>query len=126
MTRPGGRVGALEFDQETLSLDHPDPATTRVILDTFASAMVQGCIGRQLPRLFRAAGLTDMSVTPRVILGNAPFLRTLLHDHVARLQGQGLLTGQRATQWWAELQTQAQAGDFAGGVIVFVVTASRL
>src|SRR5215467_9650284 len=50
VTRPGGRVGALEFDQETLFLDHPDPDTTRVILDTFAGAMVQGHIGRQLPR----------------------------------------------------------------------------
>jgi len=125
VTRPGGRVGALEFDQETLFLDHPDPDTTRVILDTFAGAMVQGHIGRQLPRLFRAAGLADVSVTPRVILGTAQFLRTLLQDHVARLQGQGWLTGQRATQWWAELETRAQAGDFAGGVIVFVVTASR-
>jgi ubiquinone/menaquinone biosynthesis C-methylase UbiE len=125
VTRPGGRVGALEFDQETLFVDHPDPETTRIILDTFASAMVQGHIGRQLPRLFRAAGLTEVSVTPRVILGTAQFLQTLLHDHVARLQGQGLLTGQRAAQWWAELNARAQAGDFAGGVIVFVVTASR-
>ena len=94
-------------------------------MDTFASAMVQGHIGRQLPRLFRAAGLSDLSITPRVILGNAQFLRTLLHDHVARLHDQGLLTGPRAAQWWAELQARAQAGDFAGGVIVFVVTASR-
>ena len=125
VTRPGGRVGVLEFDQETLFIDHPDPETTRIILDTFADAMVQGHIGRQLPRLFRAAGLTDVSVTPRVILGNAQFLRTLLQDHVAGLQRQGLLTGQRATQWWTELKTRAQAGDFAGGVIVFVVTASQ-
>ena len=125
VTRPGGRVGALEFDQETLFLDHPDPETTRIILDSFASAMVQGHIGRQLPRLFRASGLTDVSVTPRVILGTAQFLQTLLQDHVVRLQGGGLLTSQRAAQWWAELKTRAQAGDFAGGVIVFVVTASR-
>jgi ubiquinone/menaquinone biosynthesis C-methylase UbiE len=125
VTRPGGRVGVLEFDQETLFLDHPDPETTRIILDTFASAMAQGRIGRQLPRLFRVAGLCDVSVTPRVILGNAQFLRTVLDDHVARLQGQGVLTGQRATRWWAELETRAQARDFTGGVIVFVVAATR-
>jgi len=100
VTRPGGRVGVLEFDQETLFLDHPDPQTTRIILDTFASAMAQGHIGRQLPRLFRAAGLTDVSVMPRVILGPAQFLRTLLYDHVARLQDQGVLTGQHTTRWW--------------------------
>ena len=125
VTRPGGRVGVLEFDQETLFLDHPDPETTRIIVDAFAGAMVQGRIGRQLPRLFQAAGLTDISVTPRVILANAQFLRTLLDDHVARLQGWGVLTGQDASRWWAELEAWAQAGGFAGGVIVFVVTAGR-
>jgi hypothetical protein len=125
VTRPGGRVGVLEFDQETLFLDHPDPGTTRIIADTFASAMVQGQIGRQLPRLFRTAGLTDVSAEPRVILGKAQFLRTLLQDHVARLESQGVLTGQQASQWWAELETWTQAGDFAGGVIVFIVTAAR-
>ena len=125
VTRPGGRVGVLEFDQETLFLDHPDPGATRIIADTFASAMVQGQIGRQLPRLFRAAGLTAVSAEPRVILGKAQFLRTLLQDHVARLESQEVLTGQQAIQWWAELETWRQAGDFAGGVIVFVVTATR-
>jgi len=125
VTRPGGRVGALEFDQETLFLDHPDPEPTRIIGDTFASAMAQGQIGRQLPRLFRAAGLTGVSVEPRVILGKAQFLRTLLQDHVARLERQGVLTGDQASRWWAQLETWGQAGGFAGGVIVFVVAASR-
>jgi ubiquinone/menaquinone biosynthesis C-methylase UbiE len=55
VTKPSGRVGVLEFDQETAFVDHPDTETTRIILDTFASAMVQGRMGRQLPRLLRAA-----------------------------------------------------------------------
>ena len=126
VTRPGGRVGVLEFDQEMAFLDHPDPETTRIILDTFADAAVQGHIGRQLPRLLRAAELTDVSVMPRVILGNAQFWRTLFHDHVARLQGRGLLSRRQTSQWWAELETWARAGDFLGGAVVFVVTASRL
>lgn len=125
VTRPGGRVGVLEFDQGTTFLDHPDPRTTQIILGTFITAAVQGQIGRQLPRLFRAAGLTDVSVTPRVILGSVQVWRILFHDHVARLQGQGLLTSQQTSQWWAELETWAQAGDFLGGAAVFVVTASR-
>ena len=59
------------------------PPTTRIILDTFTDAAVQGRIGRQLPRLFTLAGLTDMSVTPTVILSNAAFWRILYQDHVA-------------------------------------------
>lgn len=125
VTRPEGRVGVLEFDQETIFTDHPDPGTTRIILSTFASAAAHGQIGRQLPRLFRAAGLTHVSVTPQVILGNARFWRTLFHDHVARLRSQDVLTSQQASHWWAGLDARAQAGDFLGGAVVFVVTASR-
>jgi ubiquinone/menaquinone biosynthesis C-methylase UbiE len=125
VTRPGGRVGVLEIDQETAFVDHPDTKTTRIILDTLVSAMVQGRIGRQLPRLLRAAGLTDVTVTPWVNLGSPQFFRAILHDHVARLADQGVLTSQRASQWWADLDAWAQAGDFLGGAIVFVAAATR-
>jgi hypothetical protein len=125
VTKPGGRVGVLEFDQETAFVDHPDTETTRIILDTFASAMVQGRIGRQMPRLLRAAGLTEVTVTPGVNLGSPQFFRAILHDHVARLADEDILTSQRAGQWWAELDAWAQAGDFLGGAVVFAVAASR-
>ena len=44
---------------------------------------------------------------------------------MARLQEQGVLTGEQARGWWAELDEQAQAGDFLGGAVMFVVTASK-
>ena len=69
VTRPGGRVAALEFDQDSTMIDHPDRDTTRVIVQTFGDAMANGWAGRQLPRLFRQAGLTDLSVSPVVNLG---------------------------------------------------------
>ena len=125
VTRPGGRVGVLEFDQETAFVDHPDSETTQIILDTFADAMVQGRMGRQLPRLLRVAGLTDVTVTSEVNFGSPQFFRAVLGDHVARLPDQGILTGQRASQWWAELDAWAQAGDFLGGAVVFVAVGSR-
>ena len=125
VTRPGGRVGVLEFDQETAFVDHPDSETTRIILDTFASTMVQGRIGRQIARLLRAAGLTEVTVTPGVNLGSPQFFRAILGDHVARLEDESVLTSQRACQWWAELDAWAQAGDFLGGAVVFAVAARR-
>lgn len=73
MTKPGGRIGVLELDQETAFLDHPDSETTRTIVGTFARAMAQGQIGRQLPRLLRAARLADGTVMPTVALGSAGF-----------------------------------------------------
>ena len=45
VTRPGGRVAALEFDQDSTMVDHPDRDTTRVIVQTFGDAMANGWIG---------------------------------------------------------------------------------
>ena len=125
VTRSGGRVAVLELDLGTTFLDHPDSDTTRIILDTFTDIAVQGWIGRKVPRLFRCAGLTDVSVTPLVILSNPAFWRILYWQHVAQLQHQGVLTGEEASRWWADLDRCAQAGNLPGGATAFVVTASR-
>lgn len=125
VTRPGGKIAALEFDLGTTFLDHPDSETTQLILDTFTAATVQGRIGRQLPSLFRLAGFTGVSVTPTVILSNAPFWRRLYGNHVAQLQDQNLLDSQEADQWWTILDQQAQAGHFLGGAVAFLATATR-
>ena len=58
-------------------------------------------------------------------LANPRFFRAVFHDHVARPQDRGILTSQRASQWWAELDAWAQAGDFLGGAALLVVAASR-
>ena len=78
-----------------------------------------------MPRLLRRAGLSHVSVTPLVNIGGPALLRMMLSDHVARLQEQSLLTGEQARGWWAELDEQVQAGDFLGGAVMFVLTASK-
>lgn len=125
VTRPGGRIAALEFDLGTTFLDHPDRETTQLVLDTFTDSAVQGRIGRQLLRLFGLAGLTGISVTPTVILSNAPFWRALYDSHVAKLQHEELLSSQEASQWWTTLDRQARAGHFLGGAVAFLATATR-
>jgi hypothetical protein len=125
VARPGGRVAALEFDLGTTFLDHPDSQTTHVILGTFTDAAVQGRTGRQVPRLFRLAGLADVSATATAILGNAPFWRILYQHHVDRLPEQGVLTAQEASQWWAGLEGPAQAGSFLRGGVIFLTAATE-
>src|SRR5207237_10386211 len=62
VTRPGGRIVVADQDAETRILDLPDHALTRKILNYFCDSLPNGRIGRALPRLFRPAGLTDLSV----------------------------------------------------------------
>src|SRR5215467_13189020 len=125
VTRPGGRVAALEFDQDSTMLDHPDRDTTRVILETFGDAMANGWIGRQLPRLFRQAGLTDISVSPVVNLGEPAMFQAMLRSHVERLCADNVLTASQASGWWHALERQAADGNFLAGAVIFVVAATR-
>ncbi len=125
VTRPGGRVAALEFDHGTTLVDHPDRETTRTILDTFSDTMAQGWIGRQLPRLFRQAGLTSLQVTPSVVLTGYQIFRALIGNHVRRLCEDGVLTQQQAAQWWSPLDQQAARGDFLAGETLILVVASK-
>jgi ubiquinone/menaquinone biosynthesis C-methylase UbiE len=125
VTRPGGRIAALEFDHGTTLVDHPDRETTRTILRTFSDSMAQGWIGRQLPRLFRQAGLTSLQVTPTVVLTGYEVFQVLIGNHVRRLCDDGVLTQQQAAQWWSPLEQQAISGDVLAGATLILVVASK-
>jgi ubiquinone/menaquinone biosynthesis C-methylase UbiE len=125
VTRPGGRIAALEFDHGSTMVDHPDRDTTRMILQTLDDAMAQGWIGRQLPRLFRQAGLTDLQVTATVVLTGYEIFQHLTSNHVRRLCEDGILTQHQAAHWWSQLAQQAASGDFLAGETLILATATR-
>ena len=56
-------------------VDHPGRETTQVILQRLADDAIQARTGRQLPRLFRRAGLTDLPVTPAMVLAGQQMIR---------------------------------------------------
>ena len=62
--RPGGRMAVLDFDWDSQFCDSPYKDTTRKIVTSFSDGMKNGWIGRQLPRLFREVGMTDVSNIP--------------------------------------------------------------
>jgi ubiquinone/menaquinone biosynthesis C-methylase UbiE len=121
VTRTGGRVAAFEFDQATLFMDHPDVELAEVIRATLTSAITQGTIGRQVPRLFVEAGLTDVRATPRVISQDPSFFRLMLGRPVTELLDAGVITSERADNWWAAIHAAAAAGHFTNGATAFVV-----
>jgi ubiquinone/menaquinone biosynthesis C-methylase UbiE len=75
VTRPGGRAAILESGMGTTLAGHPDRETTQVILQRPADDAIQARTGRQLPRLFRRAGLTDLPVTPAMVLAGQQMIR---------------------------------------------------
>lgn len=125
VTLPGGRVGVLEYDLATMLIDHPDLPMTAAVLAAFTDSMAQPWIGRQVPRLFRMAGLTDVSVEPLAILGTYEVFRALLGPAVTRLCEEHAFSAGRAGDWWSWLSGQQEAGAFVGGVTIFAVTGIR-
>ena len=71
-TRKDGLVAVWEADWETMMLDASEPRVTRRIMNFFCDNLPQGWIGRMLPRLFAAAGLTDINVQPETVLLPGP------------------------------------------------------
>lgn len=68
LARPGGQVAAMEYDMEYALCYPPHPAFTR-ICEIFTAAFRRNgadpWMGRRIPELFRAAGLTDVEVEVR-------------------------------------------------------------
>jgi ubiquinone/menaquinone biosynthesis C-methylase UbiE len=125
VTRPGGRVGAMEIDLGTVVLDHPDQHLTQTVLDAFRESAAQPWMGRQLQRLFREAGLTGVTVDPIAFLAGYDVFAVLFRPAIARLRDQQVLTAGQESQWWSWLSRQQKAGGVLGGATVFVVTGSR-
>src|SRR5438093_7063177 len=63
VVRPGGRVGVFDFDGDGLLVAHPDRDMTRRIVAAFSDhSAVNGWLVRELPGLFKGAGLKDIRV----------------------------------------------------------------
>ena len=75
VTRPGGRAAIPESGMGTTLAGHPGRETTQVILQRPADDAIQAWTDRQLPRLFRRAGLTDLPVTSAMVLAGQQMIR---------------------------------------------------
>jgi ubiquinone/menaquinone biosynthesis C-methylase UbiE len=125
VTRPGGRVVSFEFDLGLTVLDHPDRALTRKILDGVAGAALDGWLGRQVPRFFRAAGFTDVAVEASVIFGHFPLFCFSMRRPLAQLVLDRSVSGRDVVRWLAQLEQAHLAGEYLGGSTAFLVSATR-
>jgi SAM-dependent methyltransferase len=125
VTRPGGRVAAFDFDWDTQIIDSPHKETTRAIVRSFSDGLRHGWIGRQLPRLFREHGLTDVAVVPYQVFVHLEFLELLLGGHLVTAQDQGIVQPQEVERWWTDLRAAADRGDFLAGFTAFIVSGTK-
>ena len=120
VTRPGGRVVILDLDQGSTLLDHPDRATTRIVLQTLTDGFANGWAGRQLRRLLLAAGTHDVAVELTTMDLHPAFLFQLLIPTVRRLRTDDIVDGTSLDRWWNELEELAEAGLFSASTTWFL------
>lgn len=123
--RPGARVAAFEFDLGTSVLDHPDRVLTRTLLDYVTDCALQGWIGRQLPRIYREAGFTAVTVEPHWVPSDFEFFMFTMRRPLAQAVRDGVVTGRQAVGWVRQLETLHHSGHYLGGSIGYLVSAAK-
>lgn len=126
--RPGGRLVVFEPDNGGLLIDAPDKDVTRRITEFRGDVVRTGWIGRQLPRLFKSAGLVnvDVEVLPSPRTDYAPTNASLRLDYYAeRAAEAGVISADQAARWSESLAEAAAAGCFFCVVTMFMVVGFR-
>ncbi len=121
VARPGSRIGVHEPDWDATIIDSADKETARTFAHTFSDAILHGRIGRQLPRLFKESGLTDVSVDIVPVFPTEEHAELVFGGHAARLQKEGVLSPAQVRAWWDELRAAANQDRFFLVFLSFIV-----
>ena len=125
VVRPGGNVVAFDFDWGTTFIDSPYDMITRRVIDAFSNNVPHGWIGRRLPRLCAAAGLTDITCTPHAARIPYSVARTLLASGADAVQAAGEASADDLARWWGYLEQAEREGHCHIGQFGFLVSGVR-
>jgi hypothetical protein len=101
---------------------------TRRIINFWCDSFLGGWIGRQFPRLFREAGLSEIVVEPVTVvdLDYAAFdAQYNLKRVVRRAEAAGAISQDEGREWLARLEDVVQAGSFLTSMTNFIVSGRK-
>jgi ubiquinone/menaquinone biosynthesis C-methylase UbiE len=128
VVRSGGRVVLMDWDFETVAVDHPDRALTRRILNWRTDHRGgDNWSGRQLLGDMVAAGLRDVHVQPvaQVARDERCALTGSLWRAAAFCLEAGAITAAEHDTWVGELKARIAAGRFCASIVYFIVRGVR-
>jgi ubiquinone/menaquinone biosynthesis C-methylase UbiE len=117
VTKPGGRIVVTDPDGASISFDTPEADIERRIVLFWAKKHNNGYAARQLYRLFKQQGLTEITVaiTPVVMTDHDLALYLLNADDVERIAMEsGSVTRAEVHRWRASLERAAATETFFG------------
>ncbi len=126
VTRSGGRVVAIDPDQESLVADVSDRTLLRKVKDFRRDRnLCNGTIGRQLPRLFRRAGLREVACEAATLVLTDPDDAFGFTTWPRLMHHEGLLTADEVARWDAEVGGAVANGDFLYAVTFFIASGTK-
>jgi ubiquinone/menaquinone biosynthesis C-methylase UbiE len=111
LTRPGGRVVVLDVDYDHLVVDLPDVDLTSRVLHAMGDSMASGYIGRQLPRLFRAAGLGEVRYDCAMVAFPTDLMVPVLQGSLAAALSSDRLDQADADAFWKSVEIAQGQGE---------------
>jgi ubiquinone/menaquinone biosynthesis C-methylase UbiE len=129
VTKPGGRVGAVEWDLCALSLHSDEPELTAKLIDLGCRMQYRGGAGRALKDLFQAAGLRDIRFRPHLAhttdLNAEAGWRWLLKNRADRAVAKEVLDEAAAQRWLEHFEAMDRRGAFCCSIIVYTCAGTR-
>jgi SAM-dependent methyltransferase len=129
VTKPGGRVGALEWDLCALSLNSDEPELTAKLIEVGCQMQYRGWAGRALRDEFRSAGLRDIRFRPHLAhttdLDAAAGWRWLLKNRADRAVAKEVLDEATARRWVEHFEGMNRRGAFCCTIIVYTAVGTR-
>ncbi len=128
VVRPGGRVVVSDPDFDTRIIDAPNKTLTRKILAFISDLNRNGWTGRQMYRLFREIGLTDIVIIPVTLVFTDYILANQIlgiSSGVEEMQKVGQLSVNEAKEWLKELEQAEQAECFFSSITGFTVSGKK-
>jgi ubiquinone/menaquinone biosynthesis C-methylase UbiE len=128
VVKPGGCVMVVDADHGMAAINASDRTTTRSILATFQRNLRNPWIGRQLPGLFRAAGLKEVEtrIVPFSFTDFGVASTLVDFEGLARQATQeGVVTATAASHWMLDLEALGKSGAFLLVLMGFLVTGCK-
>jgi len=123
--RGDGRLVLFELDWDTFAIDGADPELTRRIVRSYSDGVVNGCVGRALPRLMRDAGFVDVVTIPHAIDVPFDFFGWVLSGHLDAALADGSFAPEELIAWWDAIDEAHARGRFFAAILGFVVAGTK-
>lgn len=121
VARPGARIVVADADLDLTIVDIPDRTLARKMIHLVCDNVRQGWMGRQLPRLFREAGLRDIAITGSVLPSDFAFFKMVFDGILQHALATGAISAEELARFWSYLEQAEREQRFFGGIGGFIV-----